>query len=249
MLLEIQHLKKTLNRTPVLKDVNLCLNKGERVVIIGRSGGGKSVLLRHVMGLMQPDEGQVIYQGVNISILSDEEINPYRRKMGMLFQNGALFDSMSVEDNLAFPLHEMGGYTAKEIRLKVAESLEMVDLPGQQNKMPAELSGGMKKRVALARAVINRPELMLYDEPTTGLDPIVADSINRLILRLSDKLGMASIVVTHDMVSAYLIAERICYLHAGKIYFEGTPQQVQSTEDPLVKKFVNGISETSDAVV
>jgi phospholipid/cholesterol/gamma-HCH transport system ATP-binding protein len=249
MLLEIQNLKKTLNRSPILKGVSFKVEQGERLVIIGRSGGGKSVLLRHVMGLLQPDEGKVLYQGVNLSALSEEELNPYRRKIGMLFQNGALFDSMSVEDNLAFPLLEEGGFTDAEIKAKVHESLEMVDLPGQQKKMPAELSGGMKKRVALARAVINRPELMLYDEPTTGLDPIVADSINRLILRLSERLGMASIVVTHDMVSAYLIADRICYLHQGQIYFEGTAAQVQSSEDPLVKNFVQGISVESDAVV
>lgn len=249
MLLEIHNLKKTLNRNSILNGINLKVSKAERVVIIGRSGGGKSVLLRHIMGLMQPDEGQVIYQGVDLTTLSEEELNPYRRKMAMLFQNGALFDSMSVEENLAFPLLEEGSLSEKEIQLKIEDALEMVDLPGQKKKMPAELSGGMKKRVALARAVITRPELMLYDEPTTGLDPIVADSINRLILRLAKKLDMACIVVTHDMVSAYLIADRICYLKDGTIYFEGTPQQVQNSEDPVVKKFVNGISESSDATI
>jgi phospholipid/cholesterol/gamma-HCH transport system ATP-binding protein len=249
MLLEIQDLKKTLNRSPILKGVSLQVAEGERLVIIGRSGGGKSVLLRHIMGLLQPDSGRVLYQGTNLSELSEEALNPYRREIGMLFQNGALFDSMSVEDNLAFPLLEGGKKPGAEMREKVRESLEMVDLPGQEKKMPSELSGGMKKRVALARAVISRPKLMLYDEPTTGLDPIVADSINRLILRLSQRLGMASIVVTHDMVSAYLIADRICYLHEGKIYFQGTPAEIQASEDPLVKKFVQGISEESDAVV
>jgi phospholipid/cholesterol/gamma-HCH transport system ATP-binding protein len=249
MLLEVKNLKKTLNRTPILKGVDFKVGKGERLLIIGRSGGGKSVLLRHIMGLLQPDEGEVFYQGVNLSALDEEELNPYRRKIGMLFQNGALFDSMSVEDNLAFPLNEEGGIKPRDIREKIREALEMVDLPGQEKKMPGELSGGMKKRVALARAVINRPELMLYDEPTTGLDPIVADSINRLIHRLSERLGMASIIVTHDMTSAYFLADRICYLHQGKIYFEGSVKDVQSSEDPLVKNFVQGISEESDAIV
>ncbi len=249
MLLEVKELKKTLNRSPVLKGVDFNVAKAERLVIIGRSGGGKSVLLRLIMGLLQPDAGKVLYQGTNLSELSEEELNPYRRKIGMLFQNGALFDSMSVAENLAFPLLEHGGFSEKEIKSKLDEALDMVDLPGQQKKMPGELSGGMKKRVALARAVISRPELMLYDEPTTGLDPIVADSINKLIYRLSEKLEMASIVVTHDMTSAYHVADRMCYLHQGKIYFEGTPKEVQASEDPLVKNFVQGISEDSDAIV
>lgn len=249
MLLEVHDLKKTLNRTPILKGVSFKVEQGERLVIIGRSGGGKSVLLRHILGLLQPDSGEVRYKGTNLSALGEEELNPYRRQIGMLFQNGALFDSMSVEDNLAFPLVEEGKVSAKDIKEKIGEALEMVDLPGQEKKMPGELSGGMKKRVALARAVINRPELMLYDEPTTGLDPIVADSINKLILRLSERLNMASIVVTHDMTSAYMIADRMCYLHQGKIYFEGTVKEVRSSEDPLVKNFVQGISEESDAIV
>jgi len=248
-MLVIRNLEKALNGTPVLKGVDLDVGTGENIVVIGRSGGGKSVLLRHIMGLMQPDAGSVIFQGTNLSLLGEEALNPYRRRIGMLFQNGALFDSLSVEENLAFPLLEQGNDTPAQIRDRVAEALEIVDLPGQQKKMPAELSGGMRKRVALARAVISRPELMLYDEPTTGLDPIVADSINKLIVRLGEKLNMSCIVVTHDMVSAYEIADRIYYLHEGKIYFTGTPQAVQSCPDPLVQKFVKGMSEPQDAIV
>jgi phospholipid/cholesterol/gamma-HCH transport system ATP-binding protein len=233
----------------VLRGVNLSVSAGERVVIIGRSGGGKSVLLRHITGLLQPDAGAVLFQGVNLSALTEEALNPYRRNIGMLFQNGALFDSLSVGDNLAFPLLERGGFSAAEVATRVREALALVDLPGQQQTMPAALSGGMKKRVALARAIISRPALMLYDEPTTGLDPIVADSINRLIVRLGDRLTMSSIVVTHDMVSACHIADRICQLHEGRIYYEGTPAAVQASRDPVVQKFVRGISEPQDAIV
>jgi phospholipid/cholesterol/gamma-HCH transport system ATP-binding protein len=249
MMLELQNVAKTLNRQKILRGLNLRVDEGENVVIIGRSGGGKSVMLRHITGLMKPDAGKVVFKGADLTTLGEEELNPYRREIGMLFQNGALFDSLSVEDNLAFPLREQKELNESEIARRVGEALEAVDLPNQQKKMPAELSGGMRKRVALARAAISRPRLMLYDEPTTGLDPIVADSINRLIIRLGERLSMASIVVTHDMTSAYMIADRIAYLHEGRIYFEGTPQEVQSSEDPLVRKFVQGISDAEDTIL
>ena len=249
MLLRVEKIRKRLGQQQVLDGVSLEVDEGERLVIIGRSGGGKSVMLRHIIGLMQPDEGAVYYDGINFSELSEEELNPYRRNIGMLFQAGALFDSLSVEDNLAFPLKEEGKDTKEEMNKKIAEALELVDLPGQQKKMPAELSGGMKKRVALARAVISRPRLMLYDEPTTGLDPVVADSINKLILRMAEHFNMASIVVTHDMVSAYMIAHKIAYLHLGSIYCEGTPEEFQKSKDPLVHKFVNGVSDKEDVTV
>ena len=248
-ILVIRDLYKTLNGNPVLRGVNLRVTAGENVVIIGRSGGGKSVLLRHIMGLMRPDAGEVLYKGTNFAALDEEALNPYRREIGMLFQNGALFDSLSVAENLAFPLRERGGLGEKEIDDRVREALEIVDLPGQQQKMPAELSGGMKKRVALARAIINRPELMLYDEPTTGLDPIMSDSINKLITRLGERLRMSNIVVTHDMISARHIAHRVCQLHEGKIYYEGTPEEIMANEDPIVKRFVQGISDPQDAIV
>jgi len=247
--LKISGLRKALGGTEVLKGVDLQMEKGEKVVVIGRCGGGKCVLLRHILGLMQPDAGSVLFRGINLSELGEEELNPHRRHIGMLFQNGALFDSMTVEENLAFPLFESGERDSKVIESRVREALEIVDLPGQEKKLPAELSGGMKKRVALARAAIGRPELMLYDEPTTGLDPIVADSINHLINRLGDRLKMSSIVVTHDMASAYMIADRIYYLHEGSFYFDGTPEEIRNSQDPLVRKFVRGESDTKDAVM
>lgn len=248
-MLQVRQLRKALNGVPVLRGVDLEMGAEENVVIIGRSGGGKSVLLRHLIGLMQPDAGSVIYKGTNLSVLGEEELNPIRREIGMLFQNGALFDSLSVEENLAFPLIEQGLRDRKEIRRRVAEALEAVDLPGQQAKLPAELSGGMRKRVALARAVIGRPALMLYDEPTTGLDPIVANSINKLILRLGERLNMASIVVTHDMTSANMIADRIVFLYEGTIRFSGTPEEVAASSDPELHRFVNGISTDADATL
>jgi phospholipid/cholesterol/gamma-HCH transport system ATP-binding protein len=247
--LAVRQLKKSLNGVPVLKGVDLDVAADENVVIIGRSGGGKSVLLRHLIGLMQPDAGAVTYKGTNLSVLDEESLNPIRREIGMLFQNGALFDSLSVEDNLAFPLVEHGLRDRAEIRRRVAEALEAVDLPGQQAKLPAELSGGMRKRVALARAVITRPALMLYDEPTTGLDPIVANSINKLILRLGDRLNMASIVVTHDMVSANMIADRIVFLYEGTIRFSGTPAEVAASGDAELLRFIKGESTDADAAL
>jgi phospholipid/cholesterol/gamma-HCH transport system ATP-binding protein len=228
--------------------VNLKVSGGEKVVVIGRSGCGKSVMLRHIMGLLQPDAGEVFFEGEKLTGLGEEAWNPYRRKIGMLFQGAALFDSLSVFENLAFPLREEGEKDEKVLRDKVAESLKIVSLAGTEKKMPAELSGGMKKRVALARAVIRRPDLMLYDEPTTGLDPVVGDSINRLILHLVKMFGMASIVVTHDMVSARMVGDRIAYLHEGKIYFEGTPEQVDRCEDPLVRDFVRGHASGMDVI-
>lgn len=249
MLLKVENLRKRLGSQQILKGVDLSVDEGERLVVIGRSGGGKSVLLRHLIGLFQPDEGYVNFEGTNLSELGEEALNPYRRDIGMLFQHGALFDSMSVEENLAFPLLEEGKVKQDEINKRIKEALELVDLPGQEKKMPAELSGGMRKRVALARSVISRPKLMLYDEPTTGLDPIVADSINKLILRLAEHFNMASVVVTHDMVSAYMIAHKIAYLHEGKIYFEGSPEEIQKSDDDLVRKFVNGISDTEDVAI
>lgn len=242
-LLSLRGLHKSLGGNPVLRGVDLNVYEGERLVILGRSGGGKSVLLRHIIGLLKPEQGDVLFEEINLTQLGEEDLNPYRKKMGMLFQSGALFDSMSVKENLAFPLIEAGERNRDTIQKKVAEALEMVDLPGEEERMPSELSGGMKKRVALARAIITRPKLMLYDEPTTGLDPIVADSINHLILRLAQKLTMTCIVVTHDMASAFTIASRFAYLVDGKIYFDGSPEALKASKDPVVIRFVRGISE------
>lgn len=247
-LLQLEGVTKEMGGQPVLRGVNLTVGKAEKLVVIGRSGCGKSVMLRIIMGLLPSDAGTVSFEGTRLTGLGEEEWNPYRRQIGMLFQGAALFDSLSVFENLAFPLREEGEKSEKVLREKVAEALRIVSLSGTEEKMPAELSGGMKKRAALARAVIRRPELMLYDEPTTGLDPIVADSINRLILHLGKIFGMASIVVTHDMVSARMVGDRMAYLHEGKIYFQGTPAEVDRCEDPLVRDFVRGHAQGKDEV-
>ncbi len=246
-MISLRNIHKTLNGQKVLQGINLEIAEGETVVIIGRSGCGKSVTLRHILGLMRPDHGEVFFEGQNLRGLSEIELIPIRQKMGMLFQNGALFDSMSVGENIAFPLREEGKMTEEEIQSAIAEALEMVNLGGQQSKMPAELSGGMKKRVSLARATVRKPKLLLYDEPTSGLDPVVSDSINKLILNLDKTLRLTNVVVTHDMRSACEIGSRIVLLHHGKVHFLGTPEEIKSSQDPIVFRFVNGISDASVA--
>jgi phospholipid/cholesterol/gamma-HCH transport system ATP-binding protein len=240
--------EKRLRRQRILKGVTLSIRTGENMVIIGRSGGGKSVLLKHIIGLMQPDAGEIWFRDHNLANLSEEQLVPLRKETGMLFQNGALFDSLTVGENVAFPLREKGGIKEEDIRSEVTRALKIVDLPGQEGKWPSELSGGMRKRVALARAAIARPALMLYDEPTSGLDPVVSDSINKLMVRLGDELNMTSVIVTHDMVSAREVGDRIAMLHEGKIYVVDEPKKVLESEDPIVKRFVNGISDASDAI-
>jgi phospholipid/cholesterol/gamma-HCH transport system ATP-binding protein len=240
--------EKKLGRQKVLRGVDLEIRQGERMVIIGRSGGGKSVLLKHIIALMQPDEGQVWFRDKDLAQLSEEQLVPLRKETGMLFQNGALFDSLSVGENVAFPLREKGGISESDIQSEVERALKIVDLPKQEHKWPSELSGGMRKRVALARAAIAKPALMLYDEPTSGLDPIVADSINKLMVRLGKELNMTSVIVTHDMVSAREVGDRIAMLHEGRIYCVDEPKVVLESEDPIVKRFVNGISDASDAI-
>jgi len=247
-LVRLVGVEKKLGRQQVLRGVNLDIRQGERMVIIGRSGGGKSVLLKHIIGLMQPDAGQVWFMDQDLAQLSEQQLVPLRKETGMLFQNGALFDSLSVGENVAFPLREKGGIGEEVIRSEVARALKIVDLPGQEQKWPSELSGGMRKRVALARAAIAKPALMLYDEPTSGLDPVVADSINKLMVRLGHELKMTSVIVTHDMVSAREVGDRIAMLHEGRIYCVDQPKVVLESEDPVVKRFVNGISDASDAI-
>ena len=247
-LVRLVGVEKKLGRQQVLRGVDLEIRQGERMVIIGRSGGGKSVLLKHIIGLMQPDAGEVWFRDRNLAVLSEEQLVPLRKETGMLFQNGALFDSLSVGENVAFPLREKGGIAEAEIQSEVARALKIVDLPRQEHKWPSELSGGMRKRVALARAAIAKPALMLYDEPTSGLDPVVADSINKLMVRLGEELNMTSVIVTHDMVSAREVGDRIAMLHEGRIYCVDVPKVVLESEDPIVKRFVNGISDASDAI-
>jgi phospholipid/cholesterol/gamma-HCH transport system ATP-binding protein len=245
-MIAVRGLTKRIGRQEILRGIDLTVAKGETLVIIGRSGGGKSVFLKHLIGLLLPDAGEIWIDGQNIIGLNERKLAAIRRKVGILFQGGALFDSMTVEENIAFPLREAGERDPKVIREKVSEMLEVMEMEGQQRKMPVNLSGGMKKRVGLARSIIRRPSCVLYDEPTSGLDPVVSDSINRLIRRLQERFHVTSIVVTHDMKSAFHLADHIGYLHEGRIYFYGTPQELQASGDPLLQDFLFGRSEVSD---
>jgi len=242
-MIEISNLHKSFGPSPVLRGVDLTVAESERLVIIGGSGCGKSVLLRHIAGLTKPDKGHLKIDGQDIVPLSERELNPIRKKIGVLFQGAALFDSLDVFQNVAFSLIEERKLGMTEIRKRVEETLDMVDMGSQEDKKPSELSGGMRKRIGLARAIINRPHIILYDEPTTGLDPQIADSINRLILKLSNNLKVTSIVVTHDMVSAYMVGTRMAMLHQGKILVSGAPDTIQKSPDPIVQHFIHGISE------
>lgn len=227
----------------VLDDVSLEVNKGEVLCIIGQSGGGKSVVLKHIIGLMIPDGGRIIIDGEEISnpLKTSADFNIIRKRLGMLFQGAALFDSKSVGENIAFPLREHTNYSEEKISEIISESLEMVGLqPAFQKKMPSELSGGMRSRVGLARALVMKPDYMLYDEPTSALDPIMTDKINDLILSLRDKLHMTSIVVTHDMGSAYRIADKIGMIYEGKIIFFGTPAEIRASRNPYIQQFIRG---------
>ena len=243
----VRSLAKRIERQEILRGVDLEVWTGETLAIIGRSGGGKSVLLKHIVGLMEPDAGEIWIQGENIIGMNERQLGAIRTKVGILFQGGALFDSMTVGENIAFPLREAGERDPKVLRSKVREMLEVMEMEGDEDKMPVSLSGGMKKRVGLARSIVRRPSCVLYDEPTSGLDPVVADSINRLIRRLQRGFGMTSIVVTHDMKSAFDVADRIAYLHEGRIYFHGTTGELQKSNDPLIQDFLLGRSEQAGA--
>lgn len=249
-MIEIINLSRSFNKNKVLDNLNLIINSSEVIVIIGRSGCGKSVLLKHIIGLIKPDIGQIIIDGNDMTRFEEYEMDKLRLSFGMLFQGAALFDSMTVGENVGFTLREHTSISEAEIRKKVANSLELVGLKGIEDLMPSELSGGMKKRVGLARAICNSPKIILYDEPTTGLDPIMADAINDLIIDLNKKLNVTSIVVTHDMVSAYKISDRIAMLYKGKIVAIGSPDDIKNTKDPIVKQFITGAAKgpiTGDA--
>jgi phospholipid/cholesterol/gamma-HCH transport system ATP-binding protein len=247
-MIAVRSLAKKIGAQEILRGIDLDVAVGETVAIIGRSGGGKSVLLKHLIGLMQPNAGEIWVEGQNIIGLSERQLGAIRQKVGILFQGAALFDSMTVAENVAFPLREAGERNAKVLSERVREMLDVVELEGQEDKMPESLSGGMKKRVGLARSIIRRPKCVLYDEPTSGLDPVVSDSINRLIRRLQQRLGMTSVVVTHDMKSAFHVADHIAYLHEGRIYFHGTPGELQQTKDPLIQDFLIGRSEEAPSL-
>jgi phospholipid/cholesterol/gamma-HCH transport system ATP-binding protein len=242
-MIKVRSLVKKIGQQEILRGIDLDVAKGETLVIIGRSGGGKSVLLKHLVGLMKPDAGEIWIDGQNITGMDERELSPIREKVGILFQGAALFDSMTGEENVAFPLWEAGVRDPEVVRKKVDEMLEVMEMEGEHDKMPVSLSGGMKKRVGLARSIIRQPSCILYDEPTSGLDPVVADSINRLICRLQERFGVTSIVVSHDMKSAFHIADRIAYLHEGRIYFHGTPDELQQSRDSLIQDFLFGRSE------
>ena len=227
----------------ILDSINLTIDDGETLVILGGSGSGKSTLLRLLIGLQRPTSGQIIVDGTDITTLSEDEFNTVRRKMGMVFQYSALFDSMSVGENVAFGLRQHTDLGDDEIRRIVAERLDWVGLKGYESYMPNELSGGMKKRVSLARVLAVEPKVILYDEPTTGLDPIMSDIISDLIIGLKAKLGVTSVVITHDMRSAFKIADYIAFLYEGHILMYGTPEEFKKTDNPYVKQFVEGSSQ------
>jgi phospholipid/cholesterol/gamma-HCH transport system ATP-binding protein len=242
-MIAIKGLKKKLGSKQVLDGVDLEIESGETMLVMGRSGGGKSVLLKHIIGLMSPDAGSIQVDGEEIVGLPERELNEVRKRFGMLFQSAALFDSMTVGENIGLPLHEHTRLTGAQIRERVAERLDWVGLSGVEDMKPASLSGGMRKRVGLARAIAMDPQFVLYDEPTTGLDPIMSDVIDKLIRGLQKRMGVTSVVVTHDLVSARKVADRMALLHGGKVVFLGTPDEVWSTRDPVVRQFVEGSSE------
>ena len=245
-MIEVRNLKRGFDSHQILDGVSFRIEKGESVVIIGRSGGGKSVLLKHLIGLLKPDSGQVLIAGEDIVPMNERELLRVRRRFGMLFQGAALFDSMTVAENVSFPLRKDKSLGEEDIARRVAEVLEMVDLPGTEDKKPSELSGGMRKRVGLARAIIYQPEIVLYDEPTTGLDPVVSDSIDHLIMRVRDRLAVTSVVVTHDMRSTRRVGQRIMMLHNKRIYATGTPDEIFNSRDPIVRRFIEGISDPKE---
>jgi phospholipid/cholesterol/gamma-HCH transport system ATP-binding protein len=239
-MIQILNVYKSFGGKPVLDNINLTINKGETLVVIGRSGCGKSVLLKHIIGLLKPDSGKVLISSLDIWALNRKERNQIMLKFGMLFQNSALFDSLTVWENVGFSFLEHTKMHSNEIIKKATEKLKLVDLEDIEYQYPSSLSGGMRKRVGLARAIAMSPEIILYDEPTTGLDPIMADTINSLIVRLKNNLKTTSVAVTHDIKSAYKIADRIAMLYRGRIVQMGTPYEIQNTTNPIVRQFILG---------
>ncbi|MCW0217611.1 MAG: ABC transporter ATP-binding protein [Prosthecobacter sp.] len=235
-------LKKSFGTQKTLQGVDLTIRHGETLVLIGPSGEGKSVLLKHIIGLMRPDAGRVELDGVNLCTLRERQLMQVRRRMGYLFQNAALFDSLTVAQNVAFPLKEAGVRDKAELEERVHEALDLVELSEHKDKMPINLSGGMRKRVGIARAIIGRPECVLYDEPTAGLDPIVTDVIDLMILRMQKHFAVTSIVITHDMSSVFKIADRVAFLKNGVVYFDGTPDELKNSPDPEIQNFIAGRS-------
>ncbi|MCP4151032.1 MAG: ABC transporter ATP-binding protein [bacterium] len=242
-MIEIKNISKSFGNNTVLTDLSLRVNPGEALTVIGGSGSGKSVLFKHIIGLMKPDSGSVFLNDVDITRLKRKALFGIIGQFAMVFQGGALFDSLSVGENVAFGIEEKDKKGAEELEGIVTRSLESVGMPGIAHLMPSELSGGMRKRVAIARAIAREPKIIMYDEPTTGLDPIMADVINRLIIKFGASPDITTIVITHDMVSAYKISDRIAMLYDGRIIETGTPDQIRNTKNPLVSQFIEGRSE------
>ncbi|MFP4458304.1 MAG: ABC transporter ATP-binding protein [Candidatus Zixiibacteriota bacterium] len=237
-MLKLENISKSFDGTSVLKGIDLEIADGETIIILGRSGSGKSVTLKLILRLLLPDEGRIFVDGEDTTEYSESQMMRIRKKIGMLFQGSALFDSMSVWENLAFPLREHTKLTLHEMDERIEELLYYVDMSGTENKSPAELSGGMKKRIALARAMIMKPKYIFYDEPTTGLDPITAMTINDLIVKTSKEHGITSVVVTHDMVSAFYVGDRFSFLHDGDIIFNGSAEEIRKSDKPAIQKFL-----------
>ncbi len=238
--ISLQHIYKSFSGKEVLKDMSIDVHRGESVVIVGGSGTGKSVTLKHIIGLMQPDAGHVYVDGQDLCCMKPVDLNRFRRRFGMAFQEGALFDSMSVFENIAFPLRRHTKMSDAEIRWRVNECLNEVHLTGVDDKRPSELSGGMRRRVGFARAISLQPEILLFDEPTTGLDPVISDVIAELIQEMDDRLHTTTVTITHDMKVAFKIADRVAMLFDGHIVEQGTPDEFQASTNPIVRQFIEG---------
>ena len=248
-MIKLVEIHKSFGQQRVLDGLNLDIEDGKTTVIIGGSGGGKSVLLKHIIGLLKPDSGQVIIDGVDIASLNDRDLNEVRKKFGMLFQEAALFDSMNVLGNVAFPLREHTGKKEKEIREIVRDRLKAVGLTGVEDKMPSELSGGMRKRVGLARAIAMHPRIVLFDEPTTGLDPVMTEAINELIVETQTKFDLTCVVISHDVQSIFTVGHKIAMLYEGKIIEYGTPEEIKTSSNPVLRQFLSGSLEGPISVI
>ncbi|MBW2630828.1 MAG: ABC transporter ATP-binding protein [Deltaproteobacteria bacterium] len=248
-MIKLVEIHKSFGRQKVLNGLNLDIEDGETTVIIGGSGGGKSVLLKHIIGLLKPDSGQVIVDGVDIASLNDRDLNEVRKKFGMLFQEAALFDSMNVMGNVAFPLREHTGKKEKEIREIVGGRLKAVGLTGVEDKMPSELSGGMRKRVGLARAIAMHPQIVLFDEPTTGLDPVMTEAINELIIETQKNFDLTCVVISHDVQSIFTVGHKIAMLYEGRIIEYGTPEKIKMSSNPVLRQFLSGSLEGPISVI
>ena len=247
IVVSLRNLHRSFDGRRVLKGLSLDFPRGLTTVVMGPSGCGKSVMMKHMIGLLKPNSGEVLFNSERIDQLKERELSAIRRRFGMLFQQAALFDSMNVHDNVAFPMHE-AGFDPNSIEPKVREVLALVGLQDTLHQMPSELSGGMRKRVGLARAIVLDPEVILYDEPTTGLDPIRADVINELILRMKSKLSVTSVVVTHDLVSAFKVADHMVLLHEGKVHIQGSPEEIKNCNDPILTGFLEGRAENLNLI-